>query len=290
MTLTPTQANELLSRHGLVPRRALGQNFVVDPNTVRRIAKLAGVGPGSNVIEVGPGLGSLTLALADTGAHVTAVELDHGLATVAREVTSGRDVQVIQADAMTLDWNSVLGDRPWTMVANLPYNIATPLVMDLLDDVPAIESFVVMVQREVGERFVAGPSTEAYGAVSVKVAYWTQASLAARVSAAVFLPRPNVESVVVRMVRRPSPAVDPALAGTMFALVRAGFAKRRKMLRGSLSGLVTTAQFDSAEIRADARAEELGVVEWGRLAGVVHADRLRAVVSPVNPVNPVNPP
>jgi 16S rRNA (adenine1518-N6/adenine1519-N6)-dimethyltransferase len=214
--------------------------------------------------------------LADTGAQVTAVELDHGLAEVTREVTAGRDVRVLEADAMTLDWNAVLGDRHWTMVANLPYNIATPLVMDLLDEVSAIDSMLVMVQREVGERFVAKPSTEAYGAVSVKVAYWTEASLAARVPASVFLPRPNVESVVVRLNRRGVPAVDPVLADTMFTLVRAGFGKRRKMLRGSLSGLVTSAQFGAAGIRADARAEELGVIEWGQLAAVVHADRRRA--------------
>ena len=171
------RGRELLTSHGLAPRRDLGQNFVADPNTVRRIAHLAGVGPGDHVVEIGAGLGSLTLALAETGATVTAVEVDRGLAGVLRDVVAGvANVTVVERDAMTLDWPALLGaaDR-WVLVANLPYNVATPLVCDLLDGVPPIERMLVMVQREVGERLVAAPRSAAYGAVSVKVAYWASA-------------------------------------------------------------------------------------------------------------------
>src|SRR6185312_16308308 len=146
----------LLASGGLRPSRALGQNFVADPNTVRRIARLAGVGPGTSVLEIGAGLGSLTLALAETGASVTAVELDRHLLPVLRSEVEPQGVTVIEGDALRLDWNSVLGEQgPWVLVANLPYNIATPLVADLLDGVPAIGRMLVMVQREVGERLAA---------------------------------------------------------------------------------------------------------------------------------------
>src|SRR5262249_4133594 len=152
------------------PRQSLGQNFVADPNTVRRIARLAEVRPGDRVVEVGAGLGSLTLALAETGADVTAVEIDGDLVPLLRRVVEPHGVRVVQGDAMTLDWRELLGESGvWHLVANLPYNIATPLVADLLDGVPRIVTMLVMVQREVAERLVAGPGTAAYGVPSVKV-------------------------------------------------------------------------------------------------------------------------
>jgi 16S rRNA (adenine1518-N6/adenine1519-N6)-dimethyltransferase len=155
------------------------------------------------------------------------------------------------------------------LVANLPYNVATPLVADLLDAVPAIGRMLIMVQREVGERLAAGPGDAGYGAVSVKVAYWATARVVGRVPANVFLPRPNVESVLVSVERRPVPAVDPdvAPATAIFPLVRAGFAQRRKMLRRSLEGLVTAEVFDRAGVDPAARPEDLDVTAWGRLAG-----------------------
>lgn len=270
MTHSRSQIVELLQRHGLRPSRALGQNFVADGNTVRRIARLAGVGPGDRVVEVGAGLGSLTLALAETGAAVTAVEIDRYLLPVLREVTSEvQGVDVVEGDAMTLDWDALLGEGEWAMVANLPYNVATPLVADLLDGVPAINRMLVMVQREVGERLAAGPGDDAYGGVSVKVAYWATASVVGRVPPTVFVPQPTVDSALVSIVRRPDgPAVDPAVApaARLFELVRAGFGQRRKMLRRSLAGIVPAEAFDAAGIRPEARAEELGVEEWGRLA------------------------
>ncbi|HEX2038584.1 MAG TPA: 16S rRNA (adenine(1518)-N(6)/adenine(1519)-N(6))-dimethyltransferase RsmA [Acidimicrobiales bacterium] len=271
MTLTRRDVVDLLDRYGLRPSRALGQNFVADPNTVRRIARLAGVGPDDRVVEIGAGLGSLTLALAETGASVVAVELDRYLVPVLREVVD--PVPVIEADAMSLDWAELLGGDSWVLVANLPYNVATPLVLDLLDHVPQIARMLVMVQREVGERLAARVGDEAYGAVSVKVAYWAEASVVARVPASVFVPRPNVESALVSIVRRPAPAVDVDRE-RLFELVRAGFATRRKMLRRSLAGLVPDeATFLCAGVRPEARAEELDVEAWGRLAACVTASK-----------------
>jgi 16S rRNA (adenine1518-N6/adenine1519-N6)-dimethyltransferase len=261
----------LLSAHGLRPSRALGQNFVADPNTVRRIARLADIGPESSVLEFGAGLGSLTLALAETGARVVAVELDRYILPVLRSVVEPAGAEVVEGDAMALDVAALLaerGDGPWSLVANLPYNLATPLVFRTLVEVPAVHRLLVMVQREVGERMAATVGDPAYGSVSVRVAYFATSSVAGRVPASVFIPRPRVESVLVRMERRSTPAVDPALVTyeRLAGVVKAGFGQRRKMLRRSLAGVVEPEAFERAGIRPDARAEELDVGEWGRLA------------------------
>lgn len=278
MTHSRPAIRELLESHHLAPRRDLGQNFVADPNTVRRIADLARVGPGDRVLEIGAGLGSLTLALADTGADITAVEVDRGIVPLLRDVVAGRaNVTVVEADAMDADWNALLhpagdqagdqaGDPGWVLVANLPYNVATPLVCDLLDGVPQIHRMIVMVQREAAERFVANPRTPAYGAVSVKVAYWATGRIVGSVPASVFVPRPNVESSLVEIERRIAPTTDPA---TLFPLVRAGFGQRRKMLRRSLDGIVTAEQFAAAGVAPTARPEELDMFAWCRLADAV---------------------
>ncbi|HEV2811471.1 MAG TPA: 16S rRNA (adenine(1518)-N(6)/adenine(1519)-N(6))-dimethyltransferase RsmA [Acidimicrobiales bacterium] len=268
MTLSSREVADLLARHQHRPRRALGQHFVVDPNTVRRIARLAVLGPGDRVVEIGAGLGSLTLALLETGADVTAVEIDHHLLPILREVVEPAGARVVQGDALTLDWSSLLPGNGWVLVANLPYNVATPLVADLLDGVPAIARMLVMVQREVGERLAAGVGDPGYGAVSVKVAYWATAKVVGRVPASVFLPEPAVESALVAIERRPVPAVaNPQIEpAELFALVRAGFAQRRKMLRRALAGRVDGGVFSCAGVRPEARAEELDVEAWGRLA------------------------
>jgi 16S rRNA (adenine1518-N6/adenine1519-N6)-dimethyltransferase len=270
MTLTHRQITELLAEHELRPSRALGQNFVADPNTVRRIARLAGVGPGDEVVEIGAGLGSLTLALLETGAAVTAIELDRRLLPVLRGLVEPSGAVVIEGDACRLDWSRLVGTVPRSrvLVANLPYNVATPLIADLLDGVAAIGRMLVMVQREVGERLAAVPGSKAYGAVSVKVAYWATAKVVGRVPASVFVPRPAVESVLVEIKRRDTPAVDPAVVSNrdLFELVSAGFGHRRKMLRRCLEGLVGPDAFACAGIAPTARAEELDVVAWGRLA------------------------
>jgi 16S rRNA (adenine1518-N6/adenine1519-N6)-dimethyltransferase len=312
----------LLADHGIAPSRALGQNFVTDPNLVERVARLARVGPGDRVLEIGAGLGSLTVALAATGAEVLAVEIDRYLVPVLRGLVEPLGVKVVEADAMSCDWAELLGGdnaaggdapraggealagdapgaggealdgdapgaggealaggvdasrvaragvRPWVLVANLPYNIATPLVADLLAHVPSIGRMLVMIQREVGERLAAAPGSRTYGAVSVRVAYFAEARVLARVPADVFLPRPNVESVLVEILRRPSPAVPTTVATyeEIDRLVRAGFSGRRKMLRRSLAGLVTEEAFAAAGVESTRRPEELGVETWGKLA------------------------
>jgi 16S rRNA (adenine1518-N6/adenine1519-N6)-dimethyltransferase len=266
--------DELLLRHGLAPRRDLGQNFVADANTVRRIARLAEVGPGDHVIEIGPGLGSLTLALAETGATVVAVEIDRGVVPVLREITADlTNVTIVEGDAMRLDWPTLLaGATTWVMVANLPYNVATPLVCDVLDLVPQVDRMLVMVQREVAERMCAAPRTDAFGAVSVKVAYWATARIAGYVPATVFVPRPKVESALADIRRRPVPAVA-APRELMFELIKVAFGQRRKMMRRSLAAHVTPDAFETAGIDAQRRPEELSVEEWGRLAEAVEAQR-----------------
>ncbi|MFA5565426.1 MAG: 16S rRNA (adenine(1518)-N(6)/adenine(1519)-N(6))-dimethyltransferase RsmA [Acidimicrobiia bacterium] len=273
MTLSRSDVKNLLAQHGLSPSRALGQNFVVDPNTVRRIAKLAGVSSGDHVLEIGAGLGSLTLALIETGATVKAVELDRYLLPVLRDQVEPLGVVVVEGDAMELDWPEVLADSDeWTLVANLPYNVSTPLVLTLLDNVPQIKRMLVMVQLESGERLVAEKGSKAYGIPSVKVAYWASAKLVGKVPPSVFVPRPKVDSALVEIVRREQPATtaDPE---RLFALVRAGFAHRRKMLRGALGDLVKLEDFEKAEVSPQARAEELSVEDWGRLAGLISRDQ-----------------
>ncbi|BAN03619.1 16S rRNA (adenine(1518)-N(6)/adenine(1519)-N(6))-dimethyltransferase RsmA [Ilumatobacter coccineus] len=270
MTHSRPTIRELLDDNGLAPRRDLGQNFVTDPNTVRRIADLARVGPGDRVVEIGAGLGSLTLALAETGAEVTAVEVDSGVVPLLTEIVAEcGNVTVVEADAMATDWFELLDpevDGGWTLVANLPYNVGTPLVCDILDEVPHVQRILVMVQREVAERFAAAPRTSAYGAISVKAAFWGSARIVGHVPAAVFFPKPNVESALVEITRRTPPDIDP---GPMFELVKKGFGQRRKMLRKSLAGIVTAEQFVAADVAETARPEELDVDAWVRLSSVV---------------------
>jgi 16S rRNA (adenine1518-N6/adenine1519-N6)-dimethyltransferase len=277
MTHGRAEIHELLLANDLRPSRALGQNFVADGNTVRRIVRIAGIVPGQRVIEVGAGLGSLTLALVEAGAAVTALEIDRGVLPVLRAQVEPFGVRVVEGDALTVDWPDLLGggdpsDAPWTLVANLPYNVAVPLVIRALEEAPQVSSLVVMVQREVGERLAAAAGDDAYGAVSVKVAYWATAQVVGRVSASVFIPRPRVESVLVRLDRRPERVGDQSDGAAspryqrLFSVVRAGFAHRRKMLRRSLEGLVLPEAFDTAGIRSTARAEELSLAEWECLA------------------------
>jgi 16S rRNA (adenine1518-N6/adenine1519-N6)-dimethyltransferase len=296
------EIHQLLVANDLRPSRALGQNFVADGNTVRRIVRLAGITEGRPVVEIGAGLGSLTLALVEAGASVTAVEIDRHVLPVLRDLVGPLGVRVVEADALTLDWADLLGtdpaggptDGPWTLVANLPYNVAVPLVIRVLEEAPQVASLLVMVQREVGERLAAEVGDDAYGAVSVKVAYWAAASVVGRVSASVFIPRPRVESVLVRLDRRPErdgvgglgPG-DPTY-DHLFTVVRGGFAHRRKMLRRSLQDLVRPEAFEATGIPATARAEELTLSDWERLAGWGPEDR-PGRSHPAGPVDPAQP-
>lgn len=270
MTHSRPDIGRLLDEIGRRPRQSLGQNFVADPNTVRRIVRLAELPPAAKVIEVGAGLGSLTLALAEAGHHVAAIEVDSDLVPLLRRLVEPKGVRVVHANVMEIDWAGLFaGDPgPWHLVANLPYNIATPLVCDILDTVPSVETMLVMVQREVAERLAAPAGSEAYGAPSVKVAFWATARVVGHVPATVFVPPPKVESSLVRIVRRAEPAadVDPDV---LFTLVRKGFGQRRKMLRRALAGLVSPDQFATADVAPESRAEQLSVEDWCRLAAVV---------------------
>jgi 16S rRNA (adenine1518-N6/adenine1519-N6)-dimethyltransferase len=264
--VTPSEIRELLARHGIRPSRALGQNFLADPNTARRIVRLAELQPDDRVVEVGPGVGSLTLVLADAGVHVCAIELDRHLVPILEEVVEGRDVEVVQGDGLRVDWEARLGPKPWVMVANLPYNVATSVVVRALETAPMIKRMLVMVQREVGERLAAGVHDDAYGAVSVKVAYYATAKVVGVVSPNVFVPKPKVESALVRLVRHGAPPVRVRDVDGMFEFVRAGFATRRKTLRNTLEGRVDADRFARAQIDPQARAETLTLVDWARLA------------------------
>lgn len=269
MTHTRRSLDELLRRHGLGASRALGQNFVIDPNTVRRIARLAEVGPGDAVVEIGAGLGSLTLALVETGASVTAIEMDRHLVPVLGDVMAGTDVEIVVGDAMTLDWAETLAAAPtWTLVANLPYNISTPLVLDLLAEVPAITRMLVMVQKEAGERLAAVPGSRTWGIPSLKRSLWATARLRGRIGPDVFHPRPRVDSVLVEITRLPAPAVDTDL-DLLVDLVERAFGQRRKMLRRSLQGIVAPARFETAGIDPEARPEQLDLPAWERLTEAV---------------------
>ena len=296
------EITELLERYGLTARKALGQNFVADPNTVMKIARLAQVGAGDHVVEIGPGLGSLTLALADTGAHVLAVEKDETLLPVLSDVLNAygaEQVQVVQADALTVNWPELLssanpssdqavadredsgdtgntgdtvdtGETQWTLVANLPYNTAVALIMGVLADAPMVQRMVVMVQSEVADRLVAGPGGRTIGIPSIRLAWFAQAELLATVPPEVFIPRPRVTSALVGITRREPPS-SLVTESQLMALVARAYSQRRKMLRSTLGKAVTAAAFEAAGIAGTSRPEELDVVAWARLAEAVNA-------------------
>jgi 16S rRNA (adenine1518-N6/adenine1519-N6)-dimethyltransferase len=268
--LTPASVRALLAEHGLRPSRRRGQHFLADPNTARRIVRLAGVDAGDRVLEIGAGLGSLTLALRERGCSVLALEIDRKLVNVLeREVADDPDVRVVAGDALAVDYDALLGAGPWSCVSNLPYNVATPVVIRLLEEVPSMTSGLVMVQREVAERLVAAPGSAAYGAPSVKVAYYAEAKIVGMVPRAVFVPVPKVDSALVELVRRDAPPVDVPSRERLFQLVRAGFAHRRQMLRRTLRpalGELAEDTLTDAGIDPRARAESLGLDEWAALA------------------------
>jgi 16S rRNA (adenine1518-N6/adenine1519-N6)-dimethyltransferase len=274
--LTPTALRALLADHALSPKRALGQHFLADPNTARRIVRLAELEPGARVLEIGPGLGSLTVALTEAGARVTALELDESLAALLEEQAPGwGDVTVLHADALKFDLDP-LRPGPWVCVSNLPYNVAAPVVVRLLTEAPSVTRLLVMTQREVGERLAAPPGSRACGAVSATVAYHAEARVVGTVPPSVFLPVPRVESVLVRLDRHAAPPVAVPSADGLFDLVRAGFTTRRKMLRGALRpalGDRTDAVLAAAHVPGTARAETLTLDDWARIAREADAPR-----------------
>lgn len=261
---TRSEIAELLSRHGVVPRRRLGQHFLADANITRRIVEVAGVRSGSKVVEIGAGTGTLTAALARAGASVLSFEVDPGLRPVLEEVTAGLDVELRFEDAMKLSLSSVLEGNEWALVSNLPYNVGTPLLLDAIRGTPAIHRFVVMVQSEVARRLVAKVGGADYGLPSVVAGIYTEASIVMRVPPQVFYPPPRVESAVVRMDRKETPET----AERAIYLARAGFAQRRKMLRRSLAPVADdpVALMERAGLPPTARAEELSPNDYLELA------------------------
>ena len=257
----------LLERHGIRPRKALGQHFLVDPNTTSKIVEIAGVGDGDRVIEIGAGIGTLTRALASTGATVTAFEVDERLRPVLTETLAGvAGVDLRFEDAMTVEATAF--ERCGTvMVANLPYNVGTPLVLRALREALAIRRFVVMLQRESVERMVARPGTKTYGLPSVVVGLHARVAIAMRVKPSVFVPQPQVDSAVAVLDR----VAAPLGAERALALAAAGFGQRRKMLRSSLRGLVGEEVFAAAGVDATARAEDLEPGVWLNLAEGIDA-------------------
>ena len=255
---------------------------MVDPNTIRRIVRLSGAVPGDRVIEIGPGLGSLTLGLLEAGCDVVAVEKDHTLAAalVARlGDAAGTHLQVIDDDALDLDWDPILDGHRRTLVANLPYNVATTIVIDLLDDVPLIDHLLVMVQREVADRMCATPGSKVNGLPTIRIARHASARRVGLVGPDVFWPRPRVESALVELRRHESSALDVVDEFLFRDLVAAGFGQRRKTLRRSLSARWPTELVDQAlsvsGIDAAERAERLGIGQWvdltAALSGVLIA-------------------
>jgi 16S rRNA (adenine1518-N6/adenine1519-N6)-dimethyltransferase len=272
--LGPGDVRRLARDLELRPTKRLGQNFVIDPNTVRRIVRVAGVGADDVVVEVGPGLGSLTLGLLDVGARVVAVEVDPTLAaalpaTVAERLPAARPcLETVAADALTL--TSLPGSPPNALVANLPYNVAVPVLLHALEIWPSVETALVMVQAEVADRIVAPPGSRTYGVPSVKVAWWATATRAGSIPRTVFWPVPNVDSTLVRLVRRP-PSVRTVSRDELYRVIDAAFAQRRKSLRGALAGWAGSAATAEEVLRAagidpGARGESLGVDDYERLA------------------------
>ena len=273
--LGPAEIRDLAQLLDVTPTKKLGQNFVHDANTVRRIVQIAGVQSGETVLEIGPGLGSLTLGLLETGASVIAVEIDKRLAAqlphTAGIMQPGTSLTVVTEDALRV--TELPGD-PVRLVANLPYNISVPVLLHLLEHFDSLQSGIVMVQAEVGYRLAADPGSKVYGAPSVKAAWYGNWRTAGQVSRMVFWPVPNVDSVLVGFERADAPGTEAERIAT-FALVDAAFQQRRKMLRQSLSTVLgggsaqASAVLEAAGVDPQERGEQLTVADFLRIARAV---------------------
>lgn len=288
--LGPAEVRELAERLDVSPTKKLGQNFVIDPNTVRKIVRLGAVEAGDRVIEVGPGLGSLTLGILEAGASVTAIEIDHRLAaelpaTVrAMQPAASARFGVVRSDALEVTAAQLAeaapeGDGPGAaapvrLVANLPYNVSVPILMHLLELVPELASGLVMVQAEVGYRIAATPGSKEYGSPSAKAAWYGDWRIAGTVSRRIFWPVPGVDSVLVGYERRSDPRGTEEERALTFDLVNAAFAQRRKMLRQALQPVLggidrTVAMLEAAGVAPTARAEQLGIDAYLEVARAV---------------------
>lgn len=272
--LGAAEVRELATRLGIRPTKQWGQNFVVDGNTVRRIVRVSGVGADDVVVEVGPGLGSLTLALLPVVSRVVAVEVDPVLAGALGETVTAHApaivdrLEVVPADALTI--SSLPGPAPTALVANLPYNVSVPVVLRFLELFPSLRTVLVMVQLEVAERLAAGPGSRTYGVPSVKAAWHAEVRLAGQVPRSVFWPVPNVDSGLVALTRR-EPPVTTASREDVFRVVDAAFAQRRKTLRAALAGwagspAAAEAALVAAGVDPRTRGEQLDVAAFARIA------------------------
>lgn len=273
--LGPADIRELAAALGVRPTKQLGQNFVIDANTVRRIVRTAGVRPDDVVVEIGPGLGSLTLALLEVAERLVAIEIDPVLAgalptTVAARLPDRADrFSLVHSDALHV--TEVPGPPPTALVANLPYNVAVPVLLHMLAAFPTIERTLVMVQSEVADRLAAAPGSKVYGVPSVKAAWYAQVKRAGAIGRNVFWPAPNVDSGLVSLVRRTEPVQTRATRDEVFAVIDAAFAQRRKTLRAALAGwagspAAAEAALTAAGISPQARGEALTVEQFAAIA------------------------
>lgn len=285
--LTSSDIRELCAQLNIRPTKTLGQNFVNDPGTVRKIVRNAGVQAGEQVLEIGPGLGSLTLALLEAGAQVSAVEIDPPLAQALPTTAQARfpeaKLQVFTADALTITGpESIDGATPVRLVANLPYNVAVPIVLTVLEKLPSIQTVLVMVQAEVADRLAATPGNKIYGVPSAKVAWYASARRTLTIGRNVFYPVPNVDSALVKIERRPQPDTA-ATREQVFAVIDAAFAQRRKTLRQALAGLAGSAgaaqeALERAGVSPTARGETLDIDQFAAVAQQLNAASAGACV------------
>lgn len=276
----PTIANKkvtryILQRFGIHMSKRLGQNFLIDANIVQGIVDAANVQENDRVLEIGPGIGTLTQALAETGAEVTCVELDKRLPEVLAHTLDAYDnVRVIQGDILKVNIPEIMGDKPFKVVANLPYYITTPIIMALLEKHLPITDIVVMVQKEVAERMAAQPGGKTYGALSVAVQYYTVPEIALYVPPRSFMPPPEVDSVVVNCKVRQIPAIELIDEKMFFRVVKAAFGQRRKTLNNALKSMgvdknIIADVLDKAGIEATRRGETLTMEEFGAIANIL---------------------
>jgi len=249
---SPRFLKDLLTRHGFSFSKSLGQNFLIDENILNKIVSGAEISKEDNVLEIGPGAGTLTYALARQAAKVVAVEIDSALLPVLKETLDGLDnVQVIHGDILKMDLNDLIqssfDNKPFKVVANLPYYITTPIIMRFLEEELPYSSITVMIQKEVAERMAAKPGNKDYGALSVAVQFYTQPKIIGKVPSSVFMPPPKVDSIVINLKKRSSPAVDVADTARFFQVVKAVFAQRRKTLLNTLNA-ANIARLDKEEL------------------------------------------
>jgi len=275
MAIGSKETQTILKRHSILPSRSLGQHFVIDPNTIRKVVRVAELQQADQILEIGAGFGSLTSEFSEAK-KIVAIEFDRYLIPALNETLERAAMiemtEILHEDAMNINWHEFFSTRPgdWKMVSNLPYNIASPLLLNLLDHAPQVTKLVVMVQREVGERFAAEVGTSSYGIPSVKAQYWADVSIVGRIPPNVFFPAPKVDSVLLEFSRRRN--VEPVELGVLWRLVQTGFGQRRKMLRKSLRKLVETPDFVRAGIDPTLRPQDLNIGDWISLANEVESE------------------